>query len=164
MSQPFHKSHIVAASLAVAVTVSLLAYLATTGQGLLLLGSFGSSALLLFGLPEAALSQPRNVVLGHVGASLIALACLALLGAGWWVVGVATGLAVGFMMLTRTVHPPAGANPIIIFLSKPGWGLFLGSTLAGAIALVALAVVYHRMAGRHKYPVYWHRLPDEAAG
>ncbi|HEY1107650.1 MAG TPA: HPP family protein [Opitutaceae bacterium] len=162
MMQPFRISQVIAATLGAVVGVSALAYAAAQGSGLMLLGSFGASALLLFALPEAPLSQPRNVVWGHLSASVIAVACLALFGGQWWAMGLATGLAVGFMMLTHTVHPPAGSNAIIVFLAQPGWAPLIGSTLAGTVALVAIAVVYHRTTGRHRYPLYWHRLP--AAG
>lgn len=163
MTQPFRISQVIAATLGAVVGVSALAYAAAQGSGLMLLGSFGASALLLFALPEAPLSQPRNVVWGHLSASLIALGCLALFGAQWWAMGLATGLAVGFMMLTHTVHPPAGSNAIIVFLAQPSWALLVGSTLAGTVALVAIAVVYHRTTRRHRYPLYWHRLPSPAA-
>lgn len=163
MPHAFRTSQIVLATLGAIVGVSALAFIASTLPGLMLLGSFGASALLLFALPEAPLSQPRSVVLGHLSASVIALGCLALFGPQWWAVGVATGLGVGFMMLTRTVHPPAGSNAIIVFLAKPGWGMLVGSTLAGTLVLVAIAVVYHRTTRRHRYPLYWHRLPAAAA-
>jgi CBS-domain-containing membrane protein len=159
MPQAFRKSQILFATTGAIVAISALSYVATTTRGLILLGSFGASALLIFALPEAPLSQPRSVVLGHLSASLIALGCLALFGSQWWAIGVATGLAVGFMMLTRTVHPPAGSNAIIVFLAKPSWGLLISSTLGGTLALIAIAVVYHRTTRRHKYPLYWHRRP-----
>jgi CBS-domain-containing membrane protein len=155
MPPSFRKSQIAFATLGAVLAVSALAYLATSTSGLLLLGSFGASTLLLFALPEAPLSQPRSVVGGHLIASLIALGCLALFGPTWWAVGLATGLAVGVMMATRTVHPPAGSNAIIVFLAKPAWGLLLFSTVAGTLLLIAVAIVYHRATGRHKYPLYW---------
>lgn len=162
MSPVFRKSHVVLAMIGAVVAVSALSYLAANIPGLVLLGSFGASALLIFALPEAPLSQPRSVVLGHLSASLIALGCLALFGPHWWAIGVATGLAVGFMMVTRTVHPPAGSNAIIVFLAKPGWALLVFSTLGGALTLIAIAIVYHRTTRRHQYPVSWQRRPIEA--
>ncbi|MDF3056738.1 MAG: rane protein [Rariglobus sp.] len=162
MSPVFRKSQIVLASLGALVAVSALSFVAMSTEGLMLLGSFGASALLLFALPEAALSQPRSVVVGHLSASVIALGCLAVFGPEWWAVGMATGLGVGFMMLTRTVHPPAGSNAIIVFLAKPSWGFLVSSTLAGTLMLIAIAVVYHRTTRRHKYPRYWHTLPETA--
>lgn len=155
MPPSFRKSQIAFATVGAVLAVSALAFLATSTSGLLLLGSFGASTLLLFALPEAPLSQPRSVVGGHLIASLIALGCLALFGPAWWSVGLATGLAVGVMMATRTVHPPAGSNAIIVFLAKPAWGLLLFSTLAGTLVLIVVAIIYHRATGRHKYPLYW---------
>ena len=155
MSPVFTKSQIALASLGAVIAVSALSYLATATQALLLLGSFGASTLLLFALPEAPLSQPRAVIGGHLLASLIALGCLAVCGPQWWSVGTATGLADGGMMLTRTVHPPAGSNAIIIFLAKPSWSLLLFSTLSGTVLLVAIAFFYHRATRRHRYPTYW---------
>lgn len=143
MSLHFNKTQILVASAGAVVAISAVAYLANL-QSLLLLGSFGASALLLFALPEVPLSQPRNVVGGHMLASAIAAGCLALFGPQWWAVGLATGLAVGGMMATRTLHPPAGSNAIIVFLAKPSLGLLLGSTFAGVLLLLGIASVYHR--------------------
>jgi len=158
MPHAFRKSQVALATTGAILAISAVSYIAST-QSLMLLGSFGASALLLFVLPEAPLSQPWNVVLGHVSASLIALGCLVLFGGQWWAIGLATGLAIGFMMVTRSVHPPAGSNAIIVFLAKPGWALLVSSTLAGALTLIGIAVVYHRTTRRHRYPLYWHRQP-----
>lgn len=161
MSPVFTKSQVFFATFGAVLAVSALSFLASTTQALLLLGSFGASTLLLFALPEAPLSQPRSVVGGHMIASLIALACLAVFGPAWWAVGVATGLAVGAMMITRTVHPPAGSNAIIVFLAKPGWGFLLFSTVTGTVLLVLIATLYHRTTRRHRYPRYWRKeRPD----
>lgn len=160
MTPVFRKSQILFATVGSIVAISSLAFIAMTTHGLMLLGSFGASALLLFALPEAPLSQPRSVIGGHLAASVIAFGCLTLFGSQWWAVGLATGLGVGFMMITRTVHPPAGSNAIIVFLAKPTCGFLLLSTLAGTVLLVAIAVIYHRCTRRHKYPRYWHSLPS----
>ena len=157
MSPRFSKTHVALAVVGSVVAVSALALAANSLRGMLLLGSFGASALLLFALPEAPLSQPRAVFLGHLSASAIALACFWLCGPQWWAVGLATGLGVGFMMVARCVHPPAGSNAIIVFLAKPGGVFLLSSTVGGVMALIAFACVYHRATGRYRYPAYWLR-------
>lgn len=159
MALRFSKSQILLSSFGGALAISALAYAAANWNGLMLLGSFGASALLVFTLPEAHLSQPRSVVGGHISASLIALGCLAFFGPQWWAVGLATGTAIGFMMVTRTLHPPAGANAIIVFLAKPKALFLLSSTLMGAASLVVLGIIYHRMTTRQKYPAYWRGAP-----
>lgn len=110
-----------------------------------LLGSFGASCVLLFGFADAVFSRPKNVVGGHVLSSLIGLACLHWLGAGWWAMAAAGACAAMLMMATDTVHPPAGSNPVIIYLSHPGWDFLLLPTLAGALMLLLISKLYWRM-------------------
>lgn len=67
----------------------------------------------------------------------------------------AVGTAIALMMLTRTVHPPAGSNPVIVFLGQPGWGFLLFPTLIGALVVVAVALVYNNTTRTERYPKYW---------
>ena len=121
----------------------------------LVLGSFGASCVLVFGFPDVPFAQPRNVILGHFLSSLIGLAFLAAFGPHWWSVAPAVGTAIAVMMLTRTVHPPAGSNPVIVFLMQPGWSFLLFPTLAGALVLVAVALIYNNVTREAAYPKYW---------
>ncbi len=121
----------------------------------LLLGSFGASCVLIFAYPDVPFSQPRNVIFGHFISSLVGLGFLTLFGPHWWSVALAVGTAIACMMLTRTVHPPAGSNPVIIFLTQPTWGFLLFPTLAGAIILVLVALVYNNTIRDARYPKYW---------
>jgi CBS-domain-containing membrane protein len=126
----------------------------TTGVPLML-GSFGATCVLVFGFPESPFSQPRNVLLGHTLASLIGLTFLWLFGPVWWAMGLAAGTTIAVMMLTRTVHPPAGSNPIIVFLAQPSWNFLLFPTALGAILLIAIALVYNNSVRNERYPRYW---------
>lgn len=121
----------------------------------LVLGSFGATCVLVFGYPDVPFSQPRNVVFGHVLSSLAGLTFLAALGPHWWAAGLATGTAIAAMMLTRTVHPPAGSNPVIVFLSQPSWGFLLYPTLAGALVVAIFALIYNNVVRSEKFPKYW---------
>ncbi|MDR2365519.1 MAG: HPP family protein [Zoogloeaceae bacterium] len=138
-----------------ALAVALVAGLADISGFPLVLGSFGASCVLLFGFPESPFSQPRNVIGGHVLASLTGLLFFSLFGARWWSMALAAGSAIAVMMATRTVHPPAGSNPVIVMLSAPAWTFLATPTLAGAILLVLVALVFHRGFGKHAYPSYW---------
>ena len=121
----------------------------------LVLGSFGASCVLVFGYPDSPFSQPRNVMAGHLLSSLSGLVFLTLFGPHWWSVALAVGTAIAVMMLTRTVHPPAGSNPVIIYLAQPGWGFLLNPTLTGALLLVLVALAYNNMTRKESYPKYW---------
>jgi CBS-domain-containing membrane protein len=138
-----------------AVAIGTVAGLATVSQQPLVLGSFGASCVLLFGFPESPFSQPRNVVFGHVLSSLVGLLAQKFLGAHWWTVALAAGSALALMMLTRTVHPPAGSNPVIVHLAQPDWSFLLLPTAAGALLLVLIAAVYLNTTQKNAYPKYW---------
>jgi len=121
----------------------------------LMLGSFGASCVLVFGFPDVPFSQPRNVIAGHFLSSLVGLIFLTLFGPQWWAVALAAGTAIAVMMLTRTVHPPAGSNPVIVFMIQPSWSFLLLPTLIGALVLVAVALIYNNVTRDAKYPKYW---------
>ena len=137
------------------LAISAITLLSNTFSTALVLGSFGASCVLIFGFPDVPFSQPRNVIGGHFISSLIGLICLTLFGATWWSVSIAVGTSIAMMMITRTTHPPAGSNPVIIYLLKPAWSFLLFPTLVGAIVLVVIAVIYNNLANDGKYPKYW---------
>ncbi|HMV18150.1 MAG TPA: HPP family protein [Zoogloea sp.] len=137
------------------LAIAVVAGLAERTAAALVLGSFGASCVLVFGFPEVPFSQPRNVVLGHVLSSAVGLACLSLAGPHWWAAALAVALAIMGMMALRCVHPPAGSNPVIVFLLQPGWSFLLLPTLAGALLLVGVALVYNNLARDADWPRYW---------
>lgn len=144
----------VVACAGVFVVIGTLAFFSFNLRVLLLLGSFGSSAVMVFTFPEIHFSQPRSVIGGHFICSAVGLVALALWGPVWWSLALAAALSLALMMLTRTVHPPAGSNPVIAFLAAPRWDFLLFPTLFGAAAMVLVAMAYHRSCQR-RYPLYW---------
>jgi CBS-domain-containing membrane protein len=75
--------------------------------------------------PDVPFAQPANVIGGHVICALIGLITVHAFGAHAWSLGLAVGASIAAMMATRTVHPPAGFNPVIAFLGQPGWSFML---------------------------------------
>jgi len=153
---PYPKLPIVLlAGLGGAIAIAVLALL---GAGLgvtLLLGSFGASCVLLFGYPEAPFAQPANVIGGHLICTSIGLALLYGCGAHAWSLALAVGLSLAAMMATRTTHPPAGSNPVIVFLAQPAWSFIFFPVLSGAVLLVLVALVYNNVVRKERYPTYW---------
>ncbi len=134
-----------------AATLGLVTDLAQTP---LILGSLGASCLLVFAYPESPFAQPRNVIGGHFVSSLTGLLVMTLCGVHWWSMGLAVASAIGLMLLLRVPHPPAGSNPFIVMLAASQWSFLLTPTLLGALLLVAVALVYHKLTAR-RYPTYW---------
>lgn len=137
------------------LAIGVVAYVASVTHASLILGSFGATCVLVFGFPESPFSQPRNIIGGHVLSSLTGLVFLSVLGPQWWSVALAVGTAIALMQLTRTVHPPAGSNPVIVMLTAPTWSFLLTPTLLGASLLVIVAVLFNNLVKTREYPKYW---------
>ena len=95
------------------------------------------------------------MIAGHGLSSLIGLVFLEAFGPHSWALGLALGTAVAVMFATRTVHAPAGSNPVIVFMTQPDWSFLLAPTLLGAVGIVLVAVVFHRVVRPGRYPLYW---------
>jgi CBS-domain-containing membrane protein len=118
----------------------------------LIIAPFGASCVLLFTAPASPFAQPRNVVGGHIIAALVGLAALNILGPTPVAMAVGVGLAIFAMRLTGTVHPPAGANPIVIVAAGASWWFFAVPVAIGAAILVLCAMLYHRVVTGLPYP------------
>ncbi|MEM6578773.1 MAG: HPP family protein [Pseudomonadota bacterium] len=138
---------VVLAGVGGAIAIAALLALGDALNVVLVIAPFGASCVLLFAVPAAPLSQPANVVGGHFVAALAGLVVLSLLPGLWWSPALAVGIAISAMVALRVTHPPAGANPIVIFLLEPGWLFLLVPVLAGPVCLVAVAVLFHRLTG-----------------
>jgi CBS-domain-containing membrane protein len=68
-------------------------------------------------------------------------------------IGLSVGLAVSLMMVTKTVHPPAGANPIIIMMGNEGFSFLLMPVSAGAAILVLYAVIFNKYIYKREDPL-----------
>lgn len=116
-----------------------------------LLPSFGGSCVILFGMPRGAMAQPRSLVVGH----LLATGVGVLARLGWSALGgepmlwaaAAVGVALALMALTRTIHSPAGANPLVVFAEQAGPGFLLVPLLPGLLALAMVAACANNLPG-----------------
>lgn len=121
-----------------------------------LMAPFGATMVILFGLPESPLAQPRNILLGHLLTSAIGLGVVTLLGVSPWTLGLAVGLAVAAMLVTNTTHPPAGANPLLVMLTGESWDFLLAPVTLGALLILVFGFVYHRLISGVSYPKRWY--------
>lgn len=141
------------AGLGAMLCITTLSYLSnTTPSSIWLMAPFGATMVILFALPESPLAQPRNIILGHLLTTAIGLTVATLIGVSPWAMGLAVGLAVSLMMLTKTTHPPAGANPLVVMLAGENWDFLFMPAGAGAILIVFFGLVYHRFISQQNYP------------
>ena len=131
------------------ICIGLLSYLNTEIDGSIwLIPPFGASMVLVMAVHESPLAHPKNIFFGHILSALSGVFVFAILGFSFLSVGLAVGLAIFLMMATKTVHPPAGANPIIAVLGAKGIGFILMPVAAGASFIVLFAIVYNKLLKR----------------
>ena len=121
----------------------------------LLIGSFGASAVLLFGANDSPLAQPRNLVGGHLISSVVAVMVVALLGSTPLTMAVGVGLAIFMMNLTHTTHPPGGATALIGIQGAVGPEFIFIPVLLGATILLVTAIVTNNVVYHRSYPRHW---------
>lgn len=130
-------------------------YLSELSGAQWLIAPFGASCVLAFGLPESPLAQPRSIIGGHLVTTLTGMLVLSLLGDAWWAAALAVGLALAAMQQTRTVHAPAGANPLVVMAVHPGPAFLLTPVLLGSLVIVVIAWCVNNARSRASYPRYW---------
>lgn len=130
------------------------------GQGLLI-GSFGATAVLVYGAVRSPLAQPRNVLGGHVISALIGVCAFQLFGdAVWLAAAVAVSTAIAAMHVTKTLHPPGGATALIAVIGGDsvhglGYMYALVPVGFGAAVLLAVAVLVNNIPKSRRYPEFW---------
>ncbi|MDN4503432.1 HPP family protein [Alteromonadaceae bacterium BrNp21-10] len=128
-----------------AVAIGVLFYFETTlTNTALLMAPFGATTVLVFGLPDSPLAQPKNVILGHLITAFIGVFFVEMIGVTPLNMAMATGLGVSAMLLTKTTHPPAGANPLLIMLSAQSWSFLITPVFIGAVVIVLVGKVMQR--------------------
>ena len=128
---------------------------------LFLVGSFGATAVLLYAAPTSPLSQPRNLIGGHVISALIGVFCYrAFINYPMLAPAIAVSLSILAMQLTCTVHPPGGATAIIAVLGSDrihdlGYSYAFFPILTGAILMLLVALLSNNIGKGRRYPLYW---------
>ncbi|MDC3085945.1 HPP family protein [Pelagibacteraceae bacterium] len=134
------------------IFISFLAFLENSFDGTIwLIPPFGASMVLVMAAHESPLAKPTNILLGHVLSALSGVIVLYLMGDHFLALGLAVGLAIFIMTITNTIHPPAGANPIIVILTGQGISFVLFPVAVGALMLVLFAYLYNKLLKRN-YP------------
>ena len=132
--------------------ISVLAYLNSFDESnLWLIPPFGASMVLVMAVHESPLAHPKNILFGHIISAFSGVFVFSVLGSSFISLGLAVGLAIFLMMATKTVHPPAGANPIIAILGAKGIGFILMPVAVGASFIVLFAIIYNKSLKRNYF-------------
>ena len=125
---------------------------------LYIMAPFGASCVLLYAASQSPLAQPRNIIFGHLISAGIGLIFLKIFGVSLWSIAFSVGTAIACMQLFKAVHPPAGANPLVILLTAEhiyyGWDFLLFPVLLGSVILVCIAYVVNNIKAKQHWPMY----------
>jgi CBS-domain-containing membrane protein len=135
-----------------ALAIGALALITDVTHIPLLWAPFGGTCVIVFAAHKSPFAQPMNVLGGHLLSAAISLLLVWLLPHNTWSLMLIVGGVIAAMRFARVTHPPAGANPIVIYLTKASWFVVLPSLAVGAVAILVLGWFMHRMM-RSEYPV-----------
>jgi CBS-domain-containing membrane protein len=128
----------------------------------MIIGSFGASAVLIYGAVKSPLAQPRNLLGGHVLSALVGVASYQLFSPDLWLAGAAAvATAIALMHATRTLHPPGGATALIAVIGGEqvhalGYLYAVVPAGAGALIMLAIALVVNNIPKGRRYPEFWY--------
>ena len=130
-------------------------------ERLFLIGSFGASAVLIYGAPSVLYAQPRNLVGGHIISALLGVFFAKYLNLPLeWAGPLVVATAIAVMHLTNTIHPPGGATALIALMGGPkiqalGFSYVLTPVALGTVLLLLVALVVNNIPASRSYPVFW---------
>lgn len=114
----------------------------------MLMAPFGATCILVFALPDSPLAKARSVLGGHLISTFIGLLLLHTVGNHTWSLALGVGLALFAMKMTKTIHPPAGANPLLVMTIGASWSFLLTPVLLGAVLILIISMLYNRLVRR----------------
>lgn len=124
-----------------------------------LIGSFGASSVLVYGVIESPLAQPRNLIGGHVVSATIGVTIQQFIPDLIYIAApLAVSLSIVFMQITKTLHPPGGATALIAVtgsgeLKSIGYWYVISPVLVGCLILLIVALVFNNMTSKRQYPI-----------
>lgn len=152
----------IGAFLGIAPVAFISSYLFHDSDLVFIVGSFGASAVLIYGAVRSPLAQPRNLVGGHILSAFIGVLAYKLFYPfPWFAAAFAVATAIGLMHATGTLHPPGGATALIAVIGGEkvhalGFLYVLVPIALGVAIMLFVALVVNNLAKNRRYPEYWY--------
>ncbi|MBF0467673.1 MAG: HPP family protein [Desulfamplus sp.] len=142
--------------------VAFLHYNIFSGEDIvMIIGSFGASAVLVYGAVRSPLAQPRNLVGGHLISAIIGVASYKIFpDLVWLASSVSVATAIAAMHATKTLHPPGGATALIAVIGGDkihnlGFYYAFVPVGSGVMIMLTVALVVNNLAKNRRYPEFW---------
>ena len=127
----------------------------------MVIGSFGASAVLIYGAIKSPLAQPRNFIGGHIISAIIGVTCYKIFPSQIWLASsVAVATAIAIMHATKTLHPPGGATALIAIIGSNkihslGYLYAIIPVGLGAVIMLVVALLVNNIPKNRRYPDFW---------
>jgi CBS domain-containing membrane protein len=127
-------------------------------ENVFLIGSFGATSVLVFGAIQSPLSQPRNLIGGHVISAVVGVTAYKLFPDMLWISApFAVSFSIVLMQITKTLHPPGGATALIAVIGSEkikhlGYWYVLSPVLTGCFIMLVVALIFNNMTSHRSYP------------
>ncbi|MFN8325103.1 HPP family protein [Flavobacterium sp.] len=124
-----------------------------------LIGSFGASSVLVYGVIQSPLAQPRNLIGGHLVSAIIGVTIQKTAPDVLWITApLAVSLSIVLMQITKTLHPPGGATALIAVtgsaeLKNLGYWYVVSPVLLGTLILLIVALFFNNITSNRQYPI-----------
>lgn len=140
-------------------------YYLEEADNLFLVGSFGATSVLVYGVINSPLAQPRNVFGGHVISAVVGTAINYLVPTLWLAAAMSVSLSIVAMQITKTLHPPGGATALIAVIGSEkikslGFFYVLSPICSGVLILLMVAMIFNNITENRQYPVnrHWYKV------
>lgn len=123
-----------------------------------LIGSFGASSVLIYGVIQSPLAQPRNLVGGHIISAIVGVTIVKFVpDILWLMAALSVSISIVLMQLTKTLHPPGGATALIAVtgsteIKNLGYWYVVMPVLSGVLILLLVALIFNNMTPNRYYP------------
>lgn len=144
------------------VGIGILAYIQSIhfegNDAVYLIGSFGPSSVLVYGIIQSPFSQPRNLVGGHLISAIVGVTVHKIVPDIIWIAApLAVSFSIIFMQMTKTLHPPGGATALIAIIGSDkikslGYMYVFSPVLIGVLILLVVALIFNNMTSSRTYP------------
>jgi len=135
--------------------------LLSTTDTIMIIGSFGASAVLIYGAIKSPLAQPRNFIGGHLFSALVGVFSYQCFSSSLWLASaLAVATAIAVMHATKTLHPPGGATALIAVIGSQrihdlGYLYVLAPVGVGVLIMLVVALAVNNISSTRKYPEFW---------
>lgn len=125
----------------------------------MILASTGASAMLVFGVPHSYVSQPWNLVGGHLVSALVGVSCYKFIPSELFAASLAIPVAMLLMHKLKCMHPPGGATAVTAVVGGTSvhalnYSFVVMPVLFSSIILLSIAMAVGTLRDKNPFEIH----------